>query len=385
MKIKVGIVGMGFIGVSHIEGIRRIGFLELVAVADTNYELAKRKADEYGIARCYASLDELIADPEIQVIHNCTPNHLHLEVNVKIIEAGKHLFSEKPLARNVEESSRMMETLKQHPEVVAGVNYCYRMNPLIQDAKNRIANGEIGRTLVVHGSYLQDWLLFDTDFNWRVESQYSGDSRCVADIGTHWLDTAQVMVGSKITEVCGNTLIAHEVRRKPTQAVETFAVNTDVEREDIKVDTEDYAGALLRFENGTTGVFQCSEISAGRKCFIDIEVDGELASYHWQHQIGDKMWKGNRDANNEEVMRNPTLMTEDARKYTYLAAGHPEGWNDAFKNNLSAYYEFIRNGKSTQADTPDFATFDDAHYLMRLTDAILRSSKEKRWVSVDEV
>ena len=382
-KIKVGIIGMGFIGVSHMEGIRRIGFLELSAVADVNYELAQRKAEEYGISKCYASIDELIADPEIQVVHNCTPNHLHLEVNTKIIEAGKHLFSEKPLARTVEESAQMLDVLHQHKEIVAGANYCYRMNPLIQDAKNRIANGEIGKPLLVHGSYLQDWLLYDTDFNWRVEREYAGDSRCIADIGTHWLDTAQVMVGSRITEVCGNTLIAHPVRQKPTTAVESFAVNADVEREDVAVDTEDYAGAMLRFENGATGIFQCSQISAGRKCFIDIEVDGSKASYQWQHQTGDKMWKGNRDTHNEEVMRNPNLMTEEARRYTYLAAGHPEGWNDAFKNTLTAFYEYLRKDKAERPEHPDFATFEEAHYLMKLTAAILKSAKEGRWVTID--
>lgn len=384
MSIKVGIIGMGFIGVSHIEGVRRIGDLELVAVADANAELAQSKAGEYGIKRCCASIDEMIQDPEIDVIHNCTPNHLHLEINRKIIEAGKHVFSEKPLATTLEASEQMMEVLGRHPETIAGVNYCYRMNPLIQDAKNRIAQGEIGRPLLVHGSYLQDWLLYDTDFNWRVERKYGGSSRCIADIGTHWLDTAQVMVGSRISEVCGNAVIAHPVRKKPLSAVETFSVNNEVEREDVKVDTEDYAGALLRFENGTTGVFQCSEISAGRKCFIDIEVDGSQASYHWQHELGDRMWKGNRDASNEEIIRNPNLMTPEARRYTYLAAGHPEGWNDAFKNTLVAYYDFVRSNKSVLTDKPDFATFQDAHQLMKVTDAILKSSAEGRWVRVDE-
>lgn len=382
MKIKVGIIGVGFIGVSHIEGVRRIGFLELVAVADTNEELAKSKAKEYGIDRCYASIDGLIADPEIQVIHNCTPNHLHLEVNRKIIEAGKHVFSEKPLARTVEESTQMLDILHRHREVVAGVNYCYRMNPLIQDAKNRIVKGEIGKPLLAHGSYLQDWLLYDTDFNWRIEREYAGDSRCIADIGTHWLDTAQVLVGARIVEVCGNALIAHPVRKKPETAVESFSTNKDVQREEVAVDTEDYAGALIRFENGTTGVFQCSQISAGRKCFIDIEIDGSEASYHWEHQVGDRMWKGNRDSNNEEIMRNPNLMTEEARRYTYLAAGHPEGWNDAFKNTLAAYYDFVLNGKNVWTDKPDFATFEDAHYLMKLTAAILKSAREGQWVRV---
>jgi predicted dehydrogenase len=384
-KIKVGIIGMGYIGVSHIEALRRIGFVELAAVADTNYALAKKKADEFHIPKCYATMEELIADPEINAIHNCTPNNLHLEVNTAVIKGGKHIYSEKPLAMDSRESGLMIDLLSKQPDLVAGVNFNYRMYPLIQDAKIRIASGEIGRPYLVHGCYLQDWLLFETDYNWRLEPEYAGASRCVGDIGTHWMDLAQVMVGSRITEVCANTLIAMPKRKKPTTAVESFAVNTSAEYKDYEVKTEDYAGALIRFENGATGVFQCSQISAGRKCFIDIEVDGENASFHWNHEIGDRMWKGNRNSNNEEIMRNPNLMKEPARPYSYLAAGHPEGWNDAFKNGIEAFYRFIRDNKKHGKDQCDFATFQEGHYLMKLIEAVIKSGKEQRWVKVDEI
>lgn len=384
-KIKVGIIGMGFIGVSHIEAIRRIGNLELAAVADENYELAKRKADEYGVPLCYRTADELIADPEIDVVHNCTPNHLHLPINAKIIKAGKHVFSEKPLGKTSQESQQMLDLLAEYPDCVAGVNFCYRMNALMQDAKNRIAAGELGKIFLIHGSYLQDWLLFETDYNWRIEPEISGESRAVGDIGSHWMDTAQVLAGCKITEVCANVVTALPTRKKPSKPVESFAINTDVETVDVPVRTEDYAGVLVKFENGASGVFQCSQISAGRKCFIDIEVDGSAASLQWQHQTSDRMWKGNRDKNNEEILRNPNLMTQDARKYTYLSAGHPEGWNDAFKNNLSAFYAYIREGKKRGFDPCDFATFEDGHYMMKLIEAIMLSGRERRWVKVEEV
>ena len=384
-KINAAIVGMGLIGVSHIDATRRIGDVNVVAVADADYELARSKAEKYSIAKCYSSVDELIADPEIHVIHNCTPNNLHLEINRKIIEAGKHVFSEKPLARSTAETSQLIDLLKKHPNTVAGLNFCYRMNPLMQDAKNRIAAGEIGKPLLVHGSYLQDWLLFDTDYNWRVDVEVNGQSRCVSDIGSHWIDTAQTLVDSKIVEVCANVVIAHPVRKKPKGQVETFSVNLSEEYEETPVHTEDYAGVLIKFANGASGVFQCSEISAGRKCFIDIEVDGSLASFQWQHETSDRMWKGNRDGNNEIVMRNPNLISPEARKYTYMAAGHPEGWNDAFKNNLQAYYDFILSGKKVGVDKCDFATFQEGHYIMRLTEAIIKSGRERRWVSVDEI
>jgi predicted dehydrogenase len=383
-KLDIGIVGAGYIAESHIDAVRRIRGVRLAGIADVNRPLAQAKAEAYGIEKCYASVDELIADPNIHAIHNCTPNHIHLEVNEKIIREGKHVFSEKPLAKTSSESARMLDLLSERPDIVAGVNFCYRMNPLVQDAKLRIASGEIGKPYLVHGSYLQDWLLFDTDYNWRIEPEYAGDSRCVADIGSHWMDLAQVTVGSRIVEVCADTVIALPKRKKPMTQVETFTVRADAEFEEVDVRTEDYAGVLLKFENGVSGVFRCSEISAGRKCFIDIEVDGSLSSFHWQHEKPDRMWKGNRDANNELIMRNPNLISEGARPYTHLAAGHAEGWNDAFRNNLEAFYGFLLAGKRIGVDPCDFATFEEGHYLMLLVEKIMKSGKERRWVSVEE-
>ncbi len=384
-KLKAAVIGMGFIGVSHVEAIRRIGLAEIVGVADTDAVLAQRKSEEYGIDRCYKSADELLADPEIDVVHNCTPNNLHLELNRKIIRAGKHVFSEKPLGKTAAESKQMLELLKEYPDTVHGVNFCYRMNPLVQDMKSRIAAGEIGAPRLVHGSYLQDWLLFDTDYNWRIEPEISGESRCVADIGSHWMDVVQTVTGAKITEVCADVVTAIPVRKKPKGQVETFAVQQAAEYEEKKVETEDYAAVLIRFENGAHGVFQASEISAGRKCFLNFEVNGEKASYYWCQERADEMWKGNRDANNELVMRNPNLMSPKGREYTYLAAGHPEGWNDAMKNNVASFYRYIADGKKPGKDPADFATFEDGDYIMRLTEAILKSGREKRWVSVAEM
>lgn len=381
-RIKVGIIGMGFIGVSHIEAIRRIGFLELVAVADANYELAKRKANEYYIPKCYSTVDELLADPDIQAVHNCTPNNLHLEVNEKIIKAGKHVFSEKPLARNSEESGKLMALLAENPDIVHGVNFVYRMNPLVQEMKNKVAAGDIGRPMLVHGSYLQDWLLYETDYNWRVEVEAGGPSRCMADIGSHWMDTAQTVLDSKIESVCADLLIAYPVRKKALGQVETFSVNTNAEYEDKVIKTEDYGAVLVKFENGTHGVFYASEISAGRKCLLNIEVDGSKSALYWNQETADQMWAGFRDKDNSIVMRNPNLMTPEAKQYTYLAAGHPEGWNDAMKNNVMSFYTFIRDGKKPGTDRPDFATFNEGHQIIKVTEAILESSRTKQWVDV---
>jgi len=381
-RIKAGIIGMGFIGVSHIDSIRRIGFADLAAVADVNYDLAKKKADEYYIPKCYRTVDELLADPEIQVVHNCTPNNLHMEVNEKIIKAGKHVFSEKPLARSSQESASMLKLLDATPGIVSGMNFCYRMNPLVQDMKHKVKNGEIGDVKLVHGSYLQDWLLFETDYNWRIEPEINGPSRCMADIGSHWMDAVQTVTGAKITEVCADLVTTIPVRKKAKGQVETFSTNANAEYEDKVIKTEDWGAVLVKLDNGAHGVFCASEVSAGRKCRLDLEIDGTKSSLYWNQEMADQMWMGFRDTDNRLVMRNPQLMAPDARQYTYLAAGHPEGWNDAMRNNVYSFYKYIRDGKVMGKDPCDFATFDDGHYIIKLTEAILKSNETRQWVKV---
>ncbi len=383
--VKTGIIGMGFIGASHIEAVRRIGFAELVAVADVNYELAQKKAEQYNIPKCYRAVEELLEDDEIDVVHNCTPNNLHLTINEKIIKSGKHVFSEKPLARNSRESVKMLELLKEYPQTVHGVNFNYRMNPLVQEMKHKIKNGEIGRPRLVHGSYLQDWLLFDTDYNWRIDPEVSGPSRCIADIGSHWMDSVQAVTGAKITEVCADLLTTIPVRKKPKGQVETFSKNINTDYEEVEITTEDYGAVLFKMDNGVHGVFHVSEVSAGRKCYLNFEINGTSASLYWNQENADRMWMGYRDRHNCEVMRNPLLMDPEAAGYTYLAAGHPEGWNDALKNNLMSFYNFVSEGKKAGTDPCDFATFDEAHYIILLTEAILESSRTKRWVRVEDL
>jgi len=381
-KIKVGIIGTGYIGVSHIEAVRRIGFLELLAVADANQALAQKKAKEYFIPRCYNSLDEMLADPDIQVIHNCTPNNLHFDINKKIIQAGKHVFSEKPLARDSHESSALVALLQAWPQTVAAVNFNYRMNPLVQDMRQRIAAGSLGKVNLVHGSYLQDWLLFDTDYNWRLEPEIAGVSRCIADIGSHWMDAVQHLTGARITAVCADLLTVIPVRKKPAGQVETFSVARSDAWEERQIATEDYGAVLFKMDNGAHGVFCASEVSAGHGCYIDIEINGSRATLKWNQETADQLWMGFRDQDNHLVMRDPQNLSPEARALSYLAKGHPEGWNDAFKNNIASFYRYLAAGKKLQTDRPDFATFADADYIIQLTEAIVQSSKTRQWVEI---
>ncbi len=381
-KLKAGLIGTGYIGISHIEAIRRIPYAELVAVSDINYDLACKKAEEYCVPKCYKTVEEILSDDQIEVIHNCTPNNLHFDINEKIIKAGKHVFSEKPLAINSRESASLIKLLEENKRIIHGMNYNYRMNPLVQDMKNKVLSGEIGVPKLVHGSYLQDWLLYDTDYNWRIEPEICGPSRCIADIGTHWMDAVQTITGAKITEVLADLATIIPIRKKPKEQVETFTVTKESGSENIPVNTEDYGAVIFKMDNGARGVFYVSQVSAGRKCHFNFEIDGSKSSIYWNQETADHMWMGFRDKNNSLVLRNPNFMAPEAKQYTYLAAGHPEGWNDAMRNNVYSFYKYILNNNHMNENICDFATFNDGHYLIKLTEAILESNRTGQRVSV---
>lgn len=256
------------------------------------------------------------------------------------------------------------------------------MNPLVLEMRQKVQSGDIGRPLLIHGSYLQDWLLFETDYNCRVDSKIGGDSRCMADIGSHWIDLAQVILNDKVDEVCADMVIIHKSRKMPKIATETFSQVSENEYEEIEVKNEDYGSVLFKMKSGVHGVFYVSQVSAGRKCFLNIEVDGSRSSVYWNQEIADWMWIGNRDSYNLQVIRNPNLFSDETKKYTMLAAGHPEGWNDAEKNNISSFYKNIITGEKTSKDCISFATFEEASYILKIVEAILISNKYKKWQKV---
>ena len=379
-KIKVGIVGMGYIGESHIEALRRIGICELAAVADTNAELAKAKADYYGIEKCYSSIDELLADPGIDAVHNCTPNFLHLSINKKIIESGKHLLSEKPLCMNYGEAKELVELKNKYPDSVAAVNFNYRLNPMVQEVKSRIKAGEIGDVRIMTGSYQQDWLLYDTDYSWRLEPEVSGISCAIADIGSHWMDVVQHVTGHRITEVMADLKTIIPIRKKPVKQTETFTSNVPSEYEEVEIRNEDYGAVLFHTDKGATGVYHVSELAAGHGCYFNFEINGSKASFKWNQEENDRLWKGQRGGENHLIIRDPNTISPEVKPYTSLAMGHPEGWNDAFKGNIYSFYKYIEEGCK---DEPIFSTLEQAAYIVRLTEAIVRSSKEKKWISVN--
>ena len=382
-KIKVGIIGTGFIGPTHIEAIRRLGFVEVVGLAETSQETAEKKAVELGIPKAYGDYREMLKDSEIQVVHNCTPNHLHFAINKEIILAGKHVVSEKPLAMNSHESAELLELAEKHG-VVHAVNFNYRQHASIQNLQTKITNGDLGKVNLVHGSYLQDWLLYETDYNWRLAPEVGGKSRAVADIGSHWCDTVQFVTGKKIVEVFADLATVIPVRKKPAGNVATFGdqKKEDMEYEDVLINTEDYASVLVRFEDGSSGVFTVSQVSAGRKNRLSFEINGSLSSVFWNQEEPEKLWIGHRDKANEVLLADPALFSAEARSAIHHPGGHNEGWPDALKNMMLNFYSFVREGKNLKTDTHKFATFVDGHISMCITDAILESHQQQKWVKV---
>lgn len=378
-KLKTGILGMGYIGGSHIDAVRRIPECELWAVADANEALAREKAEHYQVPKCYASIDALLADPEIEVIHNCTPNNLHTEINKKVLAAGKHLLSEKPLALNSQEAESLLEVHRAHPESVAAVNFNYRMNPMVQEMRARVASGEVGKINGVHGCYLQDWLLYDLDYSWRLEPEIAGPSCCVADIGSHWMDLVEHVLGERIVELVADLRTTFPVRKKPLKQVETFSTGKETPYEEVPVKNEDYASVIFRLSGGATGSFTVSEVSAGHGCYFQVEISGSKESLMWNQEQNDRMWVGRRNGENSVVLRDPAILSPEARAYTGLSKGHPEGWNDAFLNNIRGFYRHILLGEA-----PRFATLEDAAHIVKLTECCVESSRSRAWVRVEE-
>lgn len=380
-KIKAGIIGTGFVGSVHIDALRRLGFVEVVAVAEANEELARKKAADFFIPRAYSNYYDLINDPDVQVVHNCTPNHLHLEINSAIIRAGKHIFSEKPLGMNRFESGEMLELAEKH-QIVHGVNFNYRMYPLIQDMKHRVQKGELGKINLIHGSYLQDWLFYETDYNWRVEPKFGGVTRAIGDIGSHWCDLAQTITGLKITEVFADLSTIIPIRKK-SKNIETFREDRDLtDYEEIPVQSEDWGVVLIRLENGASGVFYVSQVCAGRKCYFNIEINGSAKSFYWNQEEGDRMWIGYRSQPNVYLMRDPNQIDPKCREYTLAPGGHPEGWLDSIKNSLLAYYRSVLDTKKSLDKKPDYATFHDGYDISCIVDAIAESHQTGKWVRV---
>ena len=380
-KIAAGIIGTGFIGPAHVEAGRRLGNIEFVALAEATPDLARSTADLLCITKSYGDYRDLLADPEVQVVHNCTPNHLHYQVNKDILAAGKHVISEKPLAMTSEESRELVDLAKKSG-LIHAVDFNYRYYPLIQHARQMVLTGEVGDIFTLHGSYLQDWLYLETDWNWRLQPELSGESRAVADVGSHWCDLLQFITGEKITRVMADLRTIHKNRMKPKKEIETYAGKelTPSDYEPQEIHTEDYASVFVELSGGAHGVFTVSQVSAGRKNRLSFELDGSRCAVAWDQETPNEMWIGYREKPNEILIKDPSLLHEAAREYAHYPGGHPEAYPDGPKNLFRNVYRAVARG-AMPAD-PDWSTFADGHTEMAICDAILASNREQKWTDV---
>jgi predicted dehydrogenase len=379
-EIKVGIAGTGFIGPAHLEGLRRNN-IHVIGLAESTPELARQKAADLGIEKGYPSFEAMLADPEITVVHLATPNHLHFPQAKAALLAGKHVVCEKPLAMTTKESAELV-SLASEKHLVNAINFNLRFYPISQQARSMVQSGELGNIFIIQGSYLQDWLFLPTDWNWRLEPGLGGTLRAVADIGSHWMDLTTYITGLRIESVLADFKTFHPIRKKPTKPVETYTgkLLTAKDYVDQPITTEDYASILLHFENGARGTLTVSQVSAGRKNRLYYEIDGSKAAVAFDSERNNELWIGHRDRPNEWLLKDPSLLSAEARAVTSYPGGHNEGFPDTFKQLIHKVYGYIRQGDFSAP--PDFPTFADGHYELQLCDAIERSAKEERWVKV---
>jgi predicted dehydrogenase len=376
----MGLVGPGFVGAHHIDAVRRLGFVDVVAIAASTDASARRKADALGIPKAYGSYEALVADPDVHVVHNTTPNYLHAPVILAALAHGKHVVSDKPLAMNAAEARRLWDAARK-AGVVHAVTFNYRGNPLVQQARGMIAGGELGPVHFVHGAYLQDWLLQETDFSWRLEPEKGGQTSAVGDIGSHWCDLVQHVVGQRIVEVLADFTTVIDTRQKPATTTEAFAGASDAAREPFAVRSEDLASILVRFDGGAKGSLSVGQVCAGHKNDLWFEVNGRQASLRWLQERQNELWIGRRDAANAMLPKDPALLSPAARSYAHLPGGHQEAWADAFCNVMRDIYSVIRGERATP---PAMATFEDGYHSACIVDAVLAShTRGGVWTKVE--
>ncbi len=383
--IGVALTGTGFMGPAHSEALLRLGVRVQGALGST---LAKSQAfaQRMGLPKAYASFDEILADTDVQAVHLTTPNRWHFETAKAALLAGKHVMCEKPLAMTTIESTELVELAKS-VKLAAGVNYNYRFYPICLEARERARKGDLGPIYSVVGGYVQDWLLYPTDYNWRVLASEGGKLRAVADIGTHWLDLVQSITGLEVEALCADLHTVHPIRQRPKSEVETFSAKVQqvnasesITTEKINIETEDMGGVMLRFKGGARGMLWVSQLTAGRKNRLSFEIAGANQALWFDGEKPNELWIGNRNSPNGYLIKDPGLMGETARRYTAYPGGHSEGYPDSFKMCFKAFYDYIAAGDFSA--TPFFPTFEEGHREIVLCEAILKSHEEQRWVTV---
>jgi predicted dehydrogenase len=378
-KLKTAIFGTGFMGRVHTEGVRRLGTVEVVAIAASSDDKARKFANEVGVERSTGDYNSLLRDSDIDAVHICTPNALHFPMAMAALSAGKHVLCEKPLATSVDEAKQLVAKATEL-KLANCTFHNLRYYPMVQQIRRMREGGELGEIYAVQGTYSQDWLLYDTDWNWRLDSSANGRSRCFADIGTHWCDMVEHLTGLRISSLCADLQTFHKTRKRPKGSIETFSGKTQQhgEYEEVSIDTEDFGAVLLRLGEKARGAITVSQISAGRKNQLRMEIYGTKASVTWDQEKPDELWIGQRNEPNRLIVKDPSLMLEEARKYADLPGGHSEGYDDTFKQLFRRFYRTVAD-RSASVEYPQFS---DGLRQLQILDKVLDSSAKHGWVEV---
>ncbi len=378
-KLRTAILGTGFIGRVHIEGVRRLGSVEVAAIAGSEHEKARRFADEAEVECSSGDYRDLLTDPTIDAVHICTPNALHFPMAKAAMEAGKHVLCEKPLALSSGEARQMVRIAKER-NLANCTLHNMRYYPQVQNMRRLREAGELGEIYAVHGAYSQDWLLYETDFSWRMERQGNGPSRAFADIGTHWCDMAEHVTGLRITSLCADLQTFHKTRRKPKESVETFTDQTPraAAYDDVAIDTEDFGAVILRLGDKARGAVTVSQVSIGRKNRLFMEIYGTEGSFTWDQESPDLLWIGRRDSPNMLAVKDPMAMDKKARGYADLPGGLSEGYDDTFKQVFRRFYQTVAD----RAAPVEYPTFEDGLRQLNIVETVVESSGKHAWLDV---
>lgn len=379
MRHKVGVIGTGFMGRAHLEALRRLGSVEIQVVAGRTLEKARQLADAFAVDRATADYREIVNDPAINAVHVCTPNALHFPIAEAALRAGKHVLCEKPLATSSSEARKLV-ALAEENKLCNCTCHNLRYYPMVQQMRRMREDGDLGEILVVQGTYSQDWLLYDTDWNWRIESSANGPSRVMADIGSHWCDMAEHVTGERIGSLCADFQIFHKTRKRPKHSVETFTgkMLKPEDYESVAIDTEDFGSAIFRMGERGRGAFTASQVSAGRKNCLSIEIYGSRASVAWNQERPDELWIGRRNTNNQIVVKDPSLLKPGARSFADYPGGHSEGYDDTFKQVFRRFYQSIED-RSVPVEYPQFS---DGLRQLLILESEIESNRTHAWVDI---
>ncbi|MDQ6879272.1 MAG: Gfo/Idh/MocA family oxidoreductase [Candidatus Dormibacteraeota bacterium] len=376
-EIGAAVVGTGFIGAVHVEALRRLG-VQVHGVVGSSHARGTERAVALGLPPAYESLEAMLADPRVDVVHITSPNNLHYPQSAAALAAGKHVVCEKPLAMTSAESGELVR-LAQASSLVHAVNFNIRFYPICRHLQQLVRDGGLGDVRLVSGHYLQDWLLLDTDWNWRLEPELGGSLRAVADIGSHWMDLTSHITGQRIVSVMADLKTFIPERQQPVGPMETFSNKPSGATTARRITTEDCATILLRYESGAIGNLTISQISAGRKNTLEFEIDGSTSAAAWHSERPDELWIGHRGRPNELLPRDPAQLNAQGRASSSLPAGHIEGFADTFKALYRAIYRAVAGDRPGE---PDYPTFADGHDLMLVCEAVARSARQGSWASV---